>query len=331
MKTIRIACIIPIPEDPTSYYRGIGPLAALQKSMPNLHFIFPNPINWPMLKLCDMVFMQRPCAPEHFQVLVLAKDLNIPVWIDFDDDNLSVPKDNPTYHQYNQAHMKDAIVKLARYSDVITVSTEALKRKFGIYNKNIFVVPNAFDESLMRIRHLPTTPRAKMLLHRGSPTHGRNLKTVSDTLIKVASKHPDWKFGFAGHDPLEITDNIKNHQIFGGNVFLEYQKMLCQIHASALYYPMAQNDHSQARSHVSWLESTFANMLTIAPKHPEFERPGVLNYTTTDEFESHLENVITGQVDIDKHVEESWKCIQENYLLSKINELRKQVIEQLVP
>src|SRR5882672_1606537 len=192
MKPVSIACVIPIPEDPTSWYRGIGPLSALKKENKEIQFLFSNPLNHASLKLADLVFMQRPCLPEHFNQMLIAKDLGIPVWVDFDDDNLSVPKDNPTYPQYGQPQIKDSIVKLARNADVLTVSTEFLKKKYGIYNKNTIVVPNALDEVFLKFRHFPPGNRQKMLLWRGTMTHQRNLEIVQDNIIRLAQRYPNW-------------------------------------------------------------------------------------------------------------------------------------------
>lgn len=329
-RPIRLGLIIPDIQDPTSYYRGIGPLALLQKQMPEIEFLFPNPINWATIRLCDAIFMQRPALPEHFNAILMARDNGVPVWVDFDDDNLSVPKDNPTYPLYSQMPIKDAIVKITRYADVITVSTEKIKKKYSIYNKNVFVIPNALDDFSLRLRGIPSTPREKMLLWRGTPTHTRNLRTVQEQIVQLAKENNSWKFAFFGHDPLDITDRIKNFQLYPAMPITEYFKNLCLIHPTAIYYVLAiDNDHCQARSHVSWLEATFASSLFVGPDMDEFRRPGILNYKTPEDFTSIMESIIRGEVDVDKHVEESWNHIQENYMLSKVNGLRAQVVKQL--
>lgn len=329
MKQIKIAMACPIPDDPTSWYRGVGPFTHLQKMCTNIQLLFPNPISWASIKMADICFLQRPCAPEHFQMLCLAKDIGIPVWVDFDDDNLSVPKDNPTYMQYNQMHVKEAIVKLARHADIVTVSTEAIRKKYAIYNKNTFVVPNGIDDVLLRHRNTQNRPKDKMILWRGTPTHKRNLDTIKDSLISLAAKFKDWKFGFLGFDPIDITDHIKNHVVMGVNGPIETYKAMPQINAYAGYYVLADNPHAQSRSHIAWLEYTFGGMPTIASKNEELSRPGLLNFESPACFEELVEKLITKEIDPVKQVEESWQCIQENYLLSRINLFRKDIIEKL--
>jgi glycosyltransferase involved in cell wall biosynthesis len=330
MKQIRIAVICPIADDPTSFYRGVGPLSNLQKHVPQISLIFPQPVTWASLALADIVYLQRPCAPEHFQILAMAKDLGLPVWCDFDDDNLSVPKDNPTYMQYNQMHVKEAIVKLARHCDVLTVATEKLRKKYTIYNKNTILVPNGIDDRLLIHRQIQKTPRQKMILWRGTPTHKRNLDILKDSIIRLANKYPDWKMGFLGFDPIDITDHIKNYVLMGANGPIETYKALIQIHAYAGYYVLAPNDHAQARSHISWLEYTFAGMPTVAIKNEEFTRPGLLNFETPKDYEELVEKLMLKEIDPEPLVEQSWNHIQENYMLSKINKTRAEIIANLI-
>jgi len=328
-KTIRMTSIIPIPHDPTSWYRGIGPLSELQKQWPDLQLLFPPTIDWPSLKMCDVLFMQRPCDPNHLNTVMLAKELGIPVIIDFDDDNLAVPKDNPQYYQYNQMPIKEAIVKMARAADAIMVTNEQIKYKYSIYNKNIHIVPNALDDFLLKYRH-SQPPKQKMILWRGTMTHNRNLKTVAPEIIKLAEENPDWKFGFFGYDPIDITENMKNVVLMGAPNAIETYKGLWHTHAHAGYYVLANNDHAQARSHISWLEYTFAGSASIVPNNKEFTRPGALNFSTPAEFYDLVTKVIKGEVDVQKQVEESWAHILENYLLSKVNLLRKEIIQKVV-
>lgn len=335
MKRFTIGMILPDGTDATSFYRGMGPWTALFKENPEILFIMPTPpFAWNQLKMCNMLFMQRPCMPEHWHLLIMAKEHGIPVWVDFDDDNLSVPKSNPMYHHYAQPAVKDAIVNISRHCDVLTVSTDFMQKKYGIYNKNTYVIPNAIDDDVLRIRCLPTTPRNKMFLWRGTVSHIKNIYSFTKEIVDTGAKYPEWRWGFVGMDPLDITDHLKNFQAFGQTAgpygVHEFYRLLMQIHATALYYVLDKTDHSQARSHVAWLEGTYANAACILPEHPEFKRPGTINFANPTEFVEKLEMVAKGEVDIDKHVNESWQCIQEKYMLSKTNLLRKQILDQFM-
>jgi glycosyltransferase involved in cell wall biosynthesis len=330
MSKIRIGLFCPIPQDPTSWYRGVGPYTRLARDHSHLELLFLTAIDWTQIIQCDILVMQRPASPEHFALLCLAKDCGVKVIVDFDDDNLSVPKDNPTYHQYNQMPIKEAILRLARHCDVLTVTTQHMKKKYGIYNKNTVIIPNALDDKILHLRQLPQGEREKKLVWRGTLSHQRNLMTVGRQLVSLHQKYPDWKFTFFGCDPIDLTDRIKQSEVIPQVNITDFYKIMCQIHGRILYYPLNSNDHSQARSHISWLEATFGNMQTLAFENDEFKRPGVINFNSPEDFESKMDMIIGGQVDIDKNVQESWNHIQENYLLSKVNKKRLEIVESIM-
>ncbi len=329
MKKTRIALFCPIVDDPTSWYRGLGPYNRLCKDN-NFELVYPQGISWASLVNVDVLIMQRPAMPDHFGLLVLAKNMGIKVIVDFDDDNLSVPKDNPTYPQYCQMPVKEAILNLARHCDVLTVSTKFLKQKYGIYNKRAVIVENAIDDSLLKFRILPQGERENKFLWRGTLSQTRNIQTVHASILKIAQKHPEYRFVFFGLDPYELTERIPNHEVVNPMNLMDYFRAMIQIHAKLLYYPLHQQDHSQARSHISWLEATYANTATLAYRNEEFNRPGCLTYNSLTEFEDTLEAVTRGDIDISLHVEQSWNEIQEKYLLSKVNQKRLEIIQSLL-
>lgn len=329
MKKLRVALLCPIVDDPTSWYRGLGPYDRLAQEN-GWQLTFPTALSWASLIGVDVLILQRPAAPEHFGVLMLAKNMGVKVIVDFDDDNLSVPKDNPTYPQYAPMHIKEALLNLARHCDVLQVTTKHMKDKYGIYNKNTVIIPNAIDDDLVKRRPLLPGSRENKFVWRGNLSQVRNLATVGQQIFNVSQQRPDYRFVFFGMDPYELTEKIPNHEVLPAVSLLDYFQVLPHIHGKALYYPLHQQDHSQARSHISWLEGTYANMAVVAYKNAEFTRPGCINFTTPQEFQDTLEAITRDEINIDTHVDQSWNEIQEKYILSKVNQKRLEVIQSLL-
>jgi glycosyltransferase involved in cell wall biosynthesis len=329
VKKVRIALLCPILDDPTSWYRGIGPWDTLCKEN-DWQLTFPTALTWAALKGVDVLVLQRPALPEHFGMLVLAKNMGVRVIVDFDDDNLSVPRDNPTYPQYCQMPIKEAILNLARHCDVLTVTTQFLKEKYGIYNKNTVIIPNALDNELLKRRQLLTGDRENKFVWRGNGSQVKNLSTVSQCILNVNKKYPDYRFVFFGFEPFDLTEQLKNHECPPAMPLADYFNALCHFHGKCLIYPLHYQDHSQARSHISWIEGTYANMAVLAYKNAEFTRPGCLNYSSLTEFQDTLEAIIRNEVDIQFHVEQSWNEIQEKYLLSHTNKKRFEIVQALL-
>lgn len=330
IRQIRLTCIVPKADDPTSYYRAYGPLGELRKTM-DLEFNLPNVHSWATMGISDAVFMQRPADPMCLQIANVAKMCGTPLWIDFDDDNLSVPESNETIDFFGDWNVKDTIVKCARLANVITVSTEFLKKKYAIYNKNIVVVPNSLNERYMPLRALiPKRPRDKVIVWRGGPGFRENIREIGPSLVKLAALNPTWKFIFMGHNPWEVTSQIKNKQMIGWMDYLSYLQTICQLRASAFIYCLAKNDHSLSRSNISWLEATYSGSTLLAKKFPEFEKPGCMTFENAEEFELRLQAIMNKEVDLDTKHEESMKHISENYMLTKNNELRRAVLLHLI-
>lgn len=296
----------------------------------DLEYNLPSSHSWATMGISDAVFMQRPADPQCLTVANTAKLAGTPLWIDFDDDNLAVPDSNETIEFFGRWEVKDTIVKCSRLADVITVSTEFLKKKYSIYNKNIIVVPNALNERYLHLRNIiPKRPRDKVIIWRGGPGFHENISEVGPSLIKLAAKNPTWKFIFMGHNPWQVTSKIKNKQILGWMNYLDYLQTICQLHATTFIYSLAVNDHSLSRSNISWLEATLAGSTCLAKKLPEFEKPGCMTYENAEAFETQLQAIMNKEIDVEDKYQTSWSYIQENYMLSKHNALRKDLLEKL--
>jgi hypothetical protein len=330
LKKVRLTLAVPKADDPTSYYRAFGPFGELRKAMGNLEFNLPSSYSWATMGTCDGLFLQRPADPQCLQVANTAKLSGTPLWIDFDDDNLAVPESNETHEFFGRWEVKDTIVKCARLADVITVSTEFLKKKYSIYNKNIHVVPNALNERYLHIRNLiPKRPRDKVIVWRGGPGFHDNLAEITPSIIKLAEKNPSWKWIFMGHNPWQITSNIKNKQLIPWLPYIDYLQTICQLHASTFIYCLKANDHSMSRSNIAWLEATLAGSTVLAKDFPEFQKPGCMNFSNAEEFEQKMNDIFQKKIDLEEQYQTSWAHIQENYMLSKANEVRKLIIEKI--
>ena len=328
-KQIRLTCVVPKSDDPTSFYRAFGPLGELRKTIPGLEFNLPNVYSWATMGVCDAIFMQRPADPQCLQIAQIAKLTGTPLWIDFDDDNLAVPESNETHEFFGQWNIKDTIVKCSRLADVITVSTEFLRKKYSIYNKNIFVIPNSINERYLPLRNIiPKRPRDKVILWRGGPGFHANIAEIVPSINKLAAANPTWKWVFMGHNPYEIK--VKNKQFIPWMDYLSYLQAICQLHPTTFIYCLEPNDHSLSRSNCIWLEATFAGSVALCKALPEFDRPGCLTFQNAEEFEAKMTGIMNKEIDVEAKYQESWDHISKNYMLSQHNVGRKEILEKLV-
>jgi glycosyltransferase involved in cell wall biosynthesis len=99
----------------------------------------------------DIVIMQRGTDEAQLQMVEYAKLMGKKVIYESDDDYLHVPTWNPGHVYFGNRQVP--IRKMIQSVDMMTVSTEELRKTYSGFNKNIRVLPNcidfnAFDSSL---------------------------------------------------------------------------------------------------------------------------------------------------------------------------------------
>ena len=106
IKRFRLAVLTPRADDATSLVRAMGPLAAMEREDHRLEIRRPaigpqgHELTWDWLLSCEALLVQRPWLPVHAQLIVQAKMMGIPVWVDWDDDYLSIHPSNPSARHF---------------------------------------------------------------------------------------------------------------------------------------------------------------------------------------------------------------------------------------
>lgn len=331
MKRILVNC--PNSDDATSFYRGVGPLARLQKEIPDLSLVFVNEIKWSTVAMADVMFMQRPFLPTHITAAQIAKNCRVPLWIDYDDDLFAVPADNPAFAVYGADQTKKQVAQLCQMADVVTVSTEALAARIRPLNANVLVIPNALDDWIFNYRSARQTPRNKCVLWRGSNTHQRDLANVTKQFVEAANSPAaePWTFTFVGYNPWWLTERIpeKKAVVCPPMDVMEYMAFLEGLHPALMVVPLSDHPFNRSKSNIAYLEGVFAGAAVIAPDMPEWNRPGVLLYRSADEFGERLQSALEGKHDLEALNHLAWEHVRRNETLSERNLLRSDLLHTL--
>jgi hypothetical protein len=321
--------------DATSYYRGMGPLGRLKNQM-ELMLNFTIEINWATLGACDVLFMQRAYSKKHYEALQIAKDVGTPIWLDYDDDLFNLSDDNPAAKLYRPEETQRTIAKCCAIADVITVSTEHLKDRLGPLNKNIEIIPNAFDERRWHGQRFPLNPeRKKVLMWRGSSTHYRDLMLYAPQIIEISKKHTDWGFYFFGFNPWMLTEHMPHERTMVNENHLDivqYHRLLGQMQPVFLMVPLVPSTFNYSKSNIAWIEGTWARANCIVPKWKEWDQPGAYTYESQETFFTTLDKRMGGYDPVveDCYNRMGYEYIQEHLTLTKVNALREKVIRGLV-
>lgn len=320
-----LLCMFPNDEDATSFYRGLGPLAELEKSG-HIRIRTTKAYSWGELIRAHGLFLQRPFTPGHVEVIKLAKVMGLKVWVDYDDDLMNVPMDNPTFHVYANKGTQDSVRACIELADKVTVSTKAL----AYLKKDAIVVNNAINLKTFPIHPANTT--SNCIVWRGSNSHQKDLSVYRDEIVRV-SNETESVMVFMGYFPWFITEGLKDKKYYSIRQIdiFDYHRVLSnKIRPKVLMAPLAFNKFNESKSNIAWLEATHAGALTVAPSLDEWTRPGVYNYKDQDGFRYQLDKAFNAgdSQHIDK-LQASREDIEANYSLEKVNQIRMQVIEEI--
>ena len=90
--------------------------------------------------------------------------------------------------------------------------------------------------------------------------------------------------------------------------------------------PLCDTPFNRAKSNISWIESTVAGAVCVAPDFPEWNRPGIINYGPTRPFK----DAVLEALEVANHGFENKKSeefIRENLMLSTVNQKRILIAE----
>lgn len=314
------------PKGACSYYRGWGVFSKLRKINPSISVEYLDAMNWNHLSDCDILYLVRPVEDNYIEVLNMAKDFGVRVWSDFDDLLHEVPAYNPGHAYFSQKRILDNVEYAIKNSDIVTVSTETIKSYYQKLNPDMVVVENAFND--YNFKFVKKEVSAKRISWRGSPTHRQDLLSCKEDMVKNSIKFPDWDWVFIGADTWYVSDEIKNSVEVSELEIIKYNKFLSDITPAIHIVPLVDSVFNQAKSNISWIEGTSAGACCIAPALPEFQKSGVINYK--DNFEYLLGKAINSKTFRMENYNESFEYIQDKLFLSKINQKRIKIIEEIL-
>ena len=328
--------------DATSFYRGLGPLCHLQKQIreesdDRLEMLLVSSFVWESMSMTDVLFMQRPYTDSHLKVAQMARDMGVPIIVDYDDDLFSVPTDNPSHGLYMNTAVHKNIAMIVALSSHVMVSTGALKARLTKLNQNITIVPNAFNEKLFFWRNEVNMMRQKIVFWRGSASHARDVASFSHEMIDLGNARPDWVWNFVGSNPWFATDFMptKTTIVCPPMEIVDYHKFLHKTRPAITVVPLHNSGFNLCKSNIAWMEGIFAGSVVVAPNWEEWRVPGVHTYETPDEFEEVIGTLMDrfnsagGRRELLEENRTAWAYINENLSLKKVNQLRWNIIKQV--
>ena len=312
------------------WYRNAGIVPHLRKitnhNITVANFSNVSPVSWSLIMQYDVVYLQNPLGRDSAMLVRQIKECGKKCIIDYDDNYLALNPENDRYEEYNTDETKKSIISILKNADVVTVTNEYLKQCFKDFSKNIWVIPNAHNDFLLKREELK--PRNKIVLWRGGQSHKRDLIVHERALNQAAEEFGDYDFMYMGYNIWHNTKNEHNNnkQLKGTDIIM-YFKTIVNLAPSVVWTPLEDNVFNHGKSVISAIEASFAGAASIVPSYWNF--PSALHYDNTQELFDCIYAALSGEVDVEKQAALGWEYVCDTLLLSKVNQKRVELLKTL--
>lgn len=327
MKKPKVFVVSPIAHDAVSQWRCLGPLSLMEDIEIT---VATQEVNWTNFVTHDIVFMHRPFAPQHLQIMAQAVQYGKKLWIDYDDDLLNVMTDNPTFSNYGRQEIKDTVKNCLRLADVVTVTTEDLKKLYTPYAHDIRLVPNALDPRWITVKD--KIIETYKIAWRGSDSHVRDLMEHAEGILSAyeKTKHTH-KWQFYGYRNWLLADKMVTAE-FPPYTGKSYFDAIGDHSPDVLYVPLFDHIFNRSKSYIAALEGSAAGAMIVAPDFQEWRQvPGLLRYSSPEDFKLKLQQAIDmpfAEKVARRNETISW--FQKNRSIEQMNAIRSEVVKDLM-
>lgn len=319
---------VPTPSDGTSLYRS-QPYKRIKGLELVPYLVTKDNFTWADIYDINICFFQRPSNQIEVRTIDACKKMNKPIIVDYDDYTLEINnKSNPAVEHYDKDSVKACIKECLRLADIITVSTEGLKQAFleHVPTANIVVIPNAVDDELFDLK--PSLhERRKIIAMRGAGSHKYDWEAYKPGILQLLRDNPDYQLAVMGYHP-EWLREVPTTQIlyYEFTDIQTYLHTLMRLRPKLFIVPLVDDKFNRCKSAIGLYEGVLAGAVVCSPKLPEFVNYGSEWFTGNEDLVKTSSNLL--------RVDNDWLYsfqLSKVPRLSKVNELRKDIIENLKP
>lgn len=329
---MKIGILSNIASPATDIYRSIHPFRLLGYETA---IIDPNNAKWHDLYACDILVASRPNGMQILNVLQEFKRMgeDKKIIVDMDDNLHKLDKSNPACDHFSMRTVQDSVIHCLNIADHIIYSTKSLQDFYEPFHRGFVkstVIPNAVDFNHTPMREPQPLHTPVRVLWRGSEHHKKDLETIRDfwDWILCEENRTKYEVMFMGLQKHDVHSYFEGALWVGWNPSpFGYWKKLAEVHADVAVFPLERTLFNEGKSNIFALEMLTNGVLPIVPAgFPEFEHPGTIRYSnlTPERFTEFMEDY--DRIDIIK-AGQQW--IRENRDLQKVNEKRREIIENL--
>jgi glycosyltransferase involved in cell wall biosynthesis len=194
---------LPANTDACALYRMYIPYL----STPRSQYLYSlGPIQAGMFAGAKVAVVQRQVSDFNKMALLRIKEAGLKIVYDLDDNIWSLPAYNPGKKTFD-IH-QDGFRQCAQLADILTVSTiglaTAAKTGFKLFDKEIFVVPNAVNFDLFKQKKMNVNDDLIFVGWGGSNTHSQDTAEAFDAVCEVLETNPKVRMKIIGAPAVDV-------------------------------------------------------------------------------------------------------------------------------
>jgi glycosyltransferase involved in cell wall biosynthesis len=303
------------------------------------------------IQKCKILWFNRTPGNLSAEGLTLLKEqYGFKVVMDLDDHWILHPKHN-LGRLWRISDMEKAIPAFLKIADEVIVTTSLLADKVKAINPNVHVIPNALPYDTGQFINARIESEYMRFLYAGGGSHLHDIKQIEIPLLKT-NNNPAFKkaqfilcgyHAVEGHPESAIEWNKMEHAFNSNNRLRNYvrrttlpleQYMTHYHNADVVVIPLENNTFNPFKSNLKILEAGANNSAVIAsdvePYAPFPDRSLIMYGRNAKTWYEHLDYCIKNHNFVVEKGKALGEFVRKNYLLSKVNEYRKQLFQSLL-
>lgn len=353
------------------HYRLLQPLYKLQEhGMANILTLQSqesSDLQFVTEKILESEIMVFPCpfGIEWLNLIKVARKHGKIVVLDYDDDPFYVSPFNPAYRHFGteEARYKfpdgqemplwedqkdgffiernitrrDIFKAAIKNADLVSVTTDILRKSFLHLNKNVTALPNLMDFALY-----PKCEFVKKDIrigYQGGSSHYEDLYMIHGVLRRVLEKFPSAKLVYWGdmrfHGLFKgiPKDRIEWHSWVAHNA---YPYKLSTLNLDIGLCPVVDNQFNKNKSAIKYFEYTAVGAATVASDIPPYtpvitnDRDGILVKNDNDAWYGAIVSLIMSRGKREALAKNAYENVGENYSIDKKVHLWRDAYEKLL-
>jgi glycosyltransferase involved in cell wall biosynthesis len=310
-----------------SYHRLICPLMLMK----GVDVFITNNLQEEHLKDCD-IFLYNRIISELPKIQELKEKYGFRIGVDI-DDFWELDPHHVLYDIYQKENFAKTQVEQLRQADFVLTTNQRLAAEIQPINQDVYVVPNAIPrQGQFDIEREPY--HLTRLFWQGSITHRKDIEILERPIDQLRTIAPKIKMIMAGYHQEEewfsmamsYTAHAKHqYKLIEGAHVTEYYKAYAE--ADICLVPLVKSRFNSYKSNLKILEAANMGLPCIVSQCDPYLDMPLLYCKSGQDWVKHITRLVNSKKRRKEAGQELKEFCDLNYNFSKINEMRKQILE----